>query len=53
MVFKNDKIWFKRGNTIMQHRLLRIRKDEIRGLTVFELSDDYSIQKRYDARMGV
>ncbi|OPY67529.1 MAG: Lipopolysaccharide export system permease protein LptG [Syntrophorhabdaceae bacterium PtaU1.Bin034] len=50
---KNDKIWFKRGNTICNIDFFDAKKDEIRGLTVLELSNSYSIQKRYDAKTGV
>ena len=53
VVFKNDKIWFKRGNQICNIDFYDVKKDEIRGLTVLELSDTYSIQKRYDAKTGV
>ena len=50
--FKNDKIWLKRGHTISSIDLFDFRTDEVRGLTVFELADDYSIQRRFDARLG-
>lgn len=50
--FKNDRIWLKRGHTISCIDLFDAGKDEIRGLTVFEMSDDYTIQKRYDAKDG-
>jgi lipopolysaccharide export system permease protein len=53
VVFKNDKIWFKRGNEICNIDFYDINKDEIRGLTVLVLSDTYSVQKRYDAKTGV
>jgi lipopolysaccharide export system permease protein len=53
VVFKNDKIWFKRGNQICNIDFYDVKKDEIRGLTVLELSDVYSVQKRYDAKTGV
>ncbi len=53
VVFKNDKIWFKRGNTICNIDFYDVKKDEIKGLTVLELSDDYSVRKRYDAPHGV
>lgn len=52
VVYKNDKIWFKRGNAICNIEYFDARKDEIRGLTVLELSDVYGIQKRYDAENG-
>jgi lipopolysaccharide export system permease protein len=50
--FKNDRIWFKRGHIISSIDFFDARTDEIRGLTVFEMSDAYAIQKRYDARNG-
>ena len=53
VVFKNDKIWFKRGNQICNIDFYDVKKDEIRGLTVLELSDAYSVRKRYDAKTGV
>ncbi len=53
VVFKNDKIWFKRGNTICNIDFYDVKKDEIKGLTVLELSDEYSVRKRYDAERGV
>ncbi len=51
--FKNDKIWLKRGHTFSSIDLFDFRTDEIRGLTVFDLADDYSIQKRFDAKKGI
>lgn len=51
--FKNDKMWFKRGNTICNIDFFDTKKDEIKGLTVLELSDTYSIMKRFDAKHGV
>jgi len=51
--FKNDKIWLKRGNTISSIDLFDFRTDEIRGLTIFELADNYSIKRRFDAKQGV
>jgi lipopolysaccharide export system permease protein len=52
VVYKNDKIWFKRGNIISNIEFFDAKKDEIRGLTVLELSNTYAIQKRYDAQDG-
>ncbi len=53
VVYKNDKIWLKRNNLICNIEYFDARKDEIRGLTVLELGDNYSIRKRYDAETGV
>ncbi|MGD0232197.1 MAG: LptF/LptG family permease, partial [Syntrophorhabdales bacterium] len=53
VVFKNDKIWFKRGNKVCNIDFYDVKRDQIKGITLLELSDDYSIQKRYDARLGV
>ena len=52
VVFKNDKIWFKRGNTVCNIDFFDAKKDEIRGLTVLEISNTYSLQRRYDAKHG-
>ncbi|MGA3173293.1 MAG: LPS export ABC transporter permease LptG [Syntrophorhabdales bacterium] len=52
VVFKNDKIWFRRGNQVCNIDFYDVKKDEIKGLTILELSDDYSIRKRYDAKSG-
>jgi lipopolysaccharide export system permease protein len=52
VVYKNDKIWFKRGNNICNIEFFDARKDAIIGLTVLELSDTYAVQKRYDAQKG-
>lgn len=49
---KNDKIWFKRGNLINNIDNYDQKKDMIKGLTVIELSDDYSIKRRIDAEKG-
>jgi lipopolysaccharide export system permease protein len=51
--FKNDKIWFKRDNVICNIDFFDTKKDEIKGLTVLELSESYSVLKRYDAKHGV
>ena len=51
--FKNDRIWFKRGNLINNIDYFDNKKDVIRGLTVIELAPDYTISKRFDAREGV
>lgn len=51
--FKNDRIWFKRDNIISNIDFFDTKKDLIRGLTVLELTENYSIQRRYDAKEGV
>jgi lipopolysaccharide export system permease protein len=51
--FKNDRIWFKRDNTICNIDFFDVKKDQIKGLTVIELSDSYNIVKRIDAKEGV
>jgi lipopolysaccharide export system permease protein len=51
--FKNDRIWFKRDNTVCNIDFYDVKKDMIRGLTLIELSKDFSIQKRIDAKTGV
>jgi lipopolysaccharide export system permease protein len=50
--FKNDKIWLKREHTISSIDLFDFRTEEVRGLSVFELADDYSIRRRFDAKRG-
>jgi lipopolysaccharide export system permease protein len=52
VVYKNDKIWFKRGNAICNIEFFDARRDRIRGLTVLHLSPAYAIEKRYDAQEG-
>jgi lipopolysaccharide export system permease protein len=52
VVYKNDKIWFKRGNSICNIEFFDARRDEIIGLTVLELSNTYAVRKRYDAQKG-
>lgn len=51
--FKNDKIWFKRGNTVANIDFYDAKKDVIKGLTLLELTPTYTITKRIDAREGV
>jgi lipopolysaccharide export system permease protein len=51
--FKNDKIWFKRNNIICNIDFFDAKKDTIKGLTILELSDTFSINKRYDAKDGI
>lgn len=53
VVIKNDKIWFKRDNTINNIDYFDTKKDIIKGLTVLTLADDFSIKKRVDAQRGV
>ncbi|MCX5798693.1 MAG: LPS export ABC transporter permease LptG [Proteobacteria bacterium] len=50
--FKNDRIWFKRENIISNIDFFDTKKDIIKGLTVLELSKNYSIQRRFDAKEG-
>ena len=51
--FKNDKIWFKRGNTVANIDFYDAKRDAIKGLTVLELNPAYAITKRIDAREGL
>lgn len=51
--FKNNSIWFKRNNVIYNIDLFDEKKDIIKGLTVLELSETFSVNKRYDAKEGV
>lgn len=51
--FKNDRIWFKRGNIINNIDSYDPKKDIINGLTTIELADDYSIKRRLDAKKGI
>jgi lipopolysaccharide export system permease protein len=51
--FKNNSIWFKRNNVIYNIELFDGKKDTIKGLIVLELSDTFSVKKRYDAKEGV
>ncbi len=51
--FKNDRIWFKRDNVICNIDFFDTKKDMIKGLTVLELSKNYSIKRRFDAKEGV
>ncbi len=51
--FKNNRIWFKRNNIICNIDFFDAKKDTIKGLTVLELSDTFSVNKRYDAKEGI
>jgi lipopolysaccharide export system permease protein len=51
--FKNNSIWFKRNNVIYNIDFFDAKKDTIQGLTVLELSETFSVKKRYDAKEGV
>ncbi len=51
--FKNGRIWFKRDNIINNIDFIDVKKDIIKGLTVIELSDSYTIKKRTDAKEGI
>jgi lipopolysaccharide export system permease protein len=50
--FKNDRIWLKRGRTICCIDLFDAERDTVKGLSVFEVSDAFTIEKRYDAKSG-
>lgn len=50
--FKNDKIWFKRGNVVSNIDIFDVKSDVIKNLTVLELSDKYAILKRVEATEG-
>lgn len=51
--FKNDRIWFKRNNILSNIDYYDAKKDVIKGLTVIELTEDFAIKKRIDAKEGV
>lgn len=51
--FKNDKIWFKRGNTVANIDFYDAKTDVIKGLTLLELTPSHTITRRIDARKGV
>jgi lipopolysaccharide export system permease protein len=51
--FKNDKIWFKRGHTICNIGFFDTKRDLMKDVTVMELSDHYSVWKRYDMKEAV
>ncbi len=51
--FKNNSIWFKRDNIIYNIDYFDAKKDVIKGLTIMELSQNFSVQKRYDAKEGI
>jgi lipopolysaccharide export system permease protein len=51
--FRNDRIWFKRNNILSNIDFYDAKKDIIKGLTVIELADDFTIRKRIDAKEGV
>jgi lipopolysaccharide export system permease protein len=53
VVYKNDKIWFRRDNQICNIEFFDAHKDEVRGLTVLHLADDWSVTTRYDAHKGI
>ena len=50
---KNDRIWFKRDQTICNIDFFDTKKDIIKGLTVLELDDNFAVVKRTDAQQGV
>jgi len=51
--FKNNSIWFKRNNVIYNIDFFDAKKDIVKGLTVLELSETFSVKKRYDAKEGI
>jgi lipopolysaccharide export system permease protein len=51
--FKNNRIWFKRNNILSNIDYYDAKKDIIKGLTVIELADDFTIKKRIDAKEGI
>jgi lipopolysaccharide export system permease protein len=51
--FKNDKIWIKKGRVISNIDLFDVKRDIIKGFTLIELTDTYSISRRVDAKEGV
>ncbi len=51
--FKNNSIWFKRNNIIYNIDFFDAKKDMIKGLTVLEFSETFSVIKRYDAKEGI
>jgi lipopolysaccharide export system permease protein len=53
VVFKNDRLWYKKDNIISNIEFFDAKNDAIRGLTVIELSPSYSISKRTDAEKGL
>jgi lipopolysaccharide export system permease protein len=50
--FKNNRIWFKRDNILSNIDFFDAKKDMIKGLTIIELADDFTIKKRIDAKEG-
>ena len=50
--FKNDKIWFKRGNQVCNIEVFDTKNDVIKNLTVLELSDTYAVLRRVEAKEG-
>ena len=50
---KNDRIWFKRGNTICNIDYFDTKKDIIKGLTILNFNNDFMVEKRTDAQQGI
>jgi lipopolysaccharide export system permease protein len=50
--FKNDRIWFKKDNVLSNIDFFDAKKDMIKGLTILELADDFTIKRRVDAKEG-
>lgn len=50
---RNDKIWFKRDNVISNIDFFDAKKNVIKGLTIIELADNFTVKRRVDAPEGV
>ncbi len=50
---KNDRIWFRKGNIITRIDYFDAKEDVVKDITVIELSRDYTIKRRLDAKEGV
>ncbi len=50
---KNDRIWFKRENTISNIDYYDTKKDIIKGLTILKFDKDFLVTKRIDAQKGI
>ncbi len=49
---RNDKIWFKRDNVISNIDFFDATTDSIKGLTIIELANDFTVKRRVDAPEG-
>lgn len=50
---KNDRIWFKRNNTINNIDYFDTKKDIIKGLTILKLDKNFTVRERIDAERGI